>query len=158
MTTTANTSPKILWFDDTACHDQAQVGGKAAHLSRLAADYPVPPGFCLGATAFNPTHPTNAPLPEAIAAVLTVAYGMLASRCGVPFDVPVAVRSSALDEDGDLASFAGQHETELNLIGIEAVLGAVVRCWASGRNERALAYREQHGLTLEEARGAVLVQ
>ena len=39
MTTTANTSPKILWFDDTACHDQAQVGGKAAHLSRLAADY-----------------------------------------------------------------------------------------------------------------------
>jgi pyruvate,water dikinase len=68
------------------------------------------------------------------------------------------VRSSALDEDGDLASFAGQHETELNLTGIDAVLGAVVRCWASGRNERALAYREQHGLTLEEARVAVLVQ
>jgi phosphoenolpyruvate synthase/pyruvate phosphate dikinase len=38
------------------------------------------------------------------------------------------------------------------------VLGAVARCWASGRNERALAYREQHGLHLEEARIAVLVQ
>ncbi|HZB84755.1 MAG TPA: PEP/pyruvate-binding domain-containing protein [Rubrobacteraceae bacterium] len=158
MTTTANTSPKILWFDDPACHDQAQVGGKAAHLSRLAADYPVPPGFCLGATAFNPTHPTNAPLPEAIATVLTVAYGMLASRCGVPFDVPVAVRSSALDEDGDLTSFAGQHETELNVVGIEAVLGAVARCWASGRTERALTYRRRQGLEVEGVRLAVVVQ
>src|SRR5918911_899206 len=126
MTTTANTSPKILWFGDPACHDQAQVGGKAAYLSRLAADYPIPPGFCLAAAAFDPTHPTDSPLPEAIAAVLTVAYGMLASRCGVS-DVPVAVRSSALDEDGNLTSFAGQHETELNVAGIEAVLGAIGR-------------------------------
>jgi phosphoenolpyruvate synthase/pyruvate phosphate dikinase len=157
MTTTSDTSPKILWFDDPACHDQAQVGGKAAHLSRLAADYSVPPGFCLGATAFNPTHPTYAPLPEAIAAVLTVAYGTLASSCGVS-DVPVAVRSSALGEDGGLTSFAGQHETELNVCGIEAVLGAVARCWASGRNERALAYRRQQGLEVEGMRLAVVVQ
>jgi phosphoenolpyruvate synthase/pyruvate phosphate dikinase len=68
------------------------------------------------------------------------------------------VRSSALDEDGDLASFAGQHETELNLVGVDDVLGAVARCWASGRNERALAYRKQQGLDTEEVRLAVLVQ
>ena len=156
MITTANT-PNILWLDDRACYDLAQIGGKAAHLSRLAANYRVPPGFCLTAAAFHPAHPADAPLPPALTTALAAAYEALSCRGGVP-DVPVAVCSSALDEDGDLASFTGQHETELNLTGVEAVLGAVVRCWASGRNERALAYREQHGLTLEEARVAVLVQ
>lgn len=156
MISTTNV-PDILWLDDRACEDPAQVGGKAAHLSRLAADYRVPSGFCLTAAAFDPTHPADAPLPTALTTALATTYETL-SRCGGVPNVPVAVRSSALDEDGDLASFAGQHETELNLTGIDAVLGAIVRCWASGRNERALAYREQHGLTLEEARVAVLVQ
>src|SRR5215213_11989474 len=152
MVATTNV-PNILWLGDRACDDPAEVGGKAAHLSRLAADYRVPAGFCLTAAAFDPDHSVDAPLPPALAAALAAAYEALARGCDVP-DVPVAVRSSALDEDGDLASFAGQHETELNLIGIEAMLGAVVRCWASGRNERALAYREQHRLALEEARVA----
>jgi phosphoenolpyruvate synthase/pyruvate phosphate dikinase len=148
--------PNILWLGDSACNDPAQVGGKAAHLSRLAADYQVPSGFCLPA-AFDPAHPADAPLPTALAAALAAAYEALARRVGVP-DVPVAVRSSALDEDGELASFAGQHETELNLVGADAVLGAIARCWASGRNERALAYRKQQGLDTEEVRLAVLVQ
>jgi phosphoenolpyruvate synthase/pyruvate phosphate dikinase len=147
MIATANT-PNILWLGDRACHDLAQVGGKAAHLSLLAADYHVPSGFCLTAPAFDPAYPVDAPMPPALAAALAAAYEALARGCDV-LEIPVAMRSSALDEDGDLASFAGQHETELNLIGIEAVLGAVVRCWASGRNERALAYREQHGLALK---------
>jgi phosphoenolpyruvate synthase/pyruvate phosphate dikinase len=147
----------ILWLGDRACNDPAQVGGKAAHLSRLAADYQVPPGFCLTATAFDPDHSADAPLPTALAAALAAAYEALARRVGVP-DVPVAVRSSALDEDGDLASFAGQHETELNVVGVDDVLDAVVRCWASGRNERALAYREQQGLDTKGVRLAVLVQ
>ncbi len=156
MTATTNTD-EILWLGDRACHDPARVGGKAAQLSRLAADYRVPPGFCLTAAAFDPEHSAAAPMPSALAATLAAAYKVLSHRVSIP-NVPVAVRSSALDEDGDLASFAGQHETELNLTGIEAVLGAVSRCWASGRNERALAYREQHGLDIEEARVAVLVQ
>jgi phosphoenolpyruvate synthase/pyruvate phosphate dikinase len=147
----------ILWLGDRACDDPARVGGKAAHLSRLAADYRVPAGFCLTAAAFDPDHSVDDPLPTALAAVLAAAYEALARRVGLP-DVPVAVRSSALDEDGDLASFAGQHETELNLVGVDDVLGAVARCWASGRNERALAYRKQQGLDTEEVRLAVLVQ
>jgi pyruvate, water dikinase len=147
----------ILWLGDRACADPARVGGKSAHLSRLAADYRVPPGFCLTATAFDPDHSADAPLPTALAAALAAAYEALAGRVGVP-DVPVAVRSSALDEDGHLASFAGQHETELNLVGVDAVLGAVAHCWASGRNERALAYRKQQGLDTEKVRLAVLVQ
>jgi len=46
----------------------------------------------------------------------------------------------------------------LNLVGVDAVLGAITRCWASGRNERALSYRKQQGLDTEEVRLAVLVQ
>jgi phosphoenolpyruvate synthase/pyruvate phosphate dikinase len=157
MTISATTVPDILWFGEDACCDPAQVGGKAAHLSRLAADYLIPPGFCLSAAAFDPAHPPDAPLPEGLATALAAAYEDLSRRCGVD-NVPVAVRSSALDEDGDLASFAGQHETELNLVGVEAMLGAVARCWASGRDERALAYRRQHGLGIDEVRVAVLVQ
>ncbi|HVF01234.1 MAG TPA: PEP/pyruvate-binding domain-containing protein [Rubrobacteraceae bacterium] len=156
MIATTNVS-NILWLGDRACDDPARVGGKSAHLSRLSADYQVPSGFCLTAAAFDPDHSADAPLPTALAAALTAAYEALARRVGCP-DVPVAVRSSALDEDGDLASFAGQHETELNLVGVDDVLGAVVRCWASGRNERALAYRKQQGLNTEEVRLAVLVQ
>src|SRR5215210_1692168 len=156
MITTTNVF-NILWLGDRACNDPAEVGGKAAHLSRLAADYQVPPGFCLTATAFDPDHSADAPLPTALAAALAAAYEALACRVGVP-DVPVAVRSSALDEDGDLASFAGQHETELNVVGVDDVLDAVVRCWASGRNERAMAYREQQGLDTKGVRLAVLVQ
>lgn len=156
ITSTTNVS-NILWLGNRACDNPAQVGGKSAHLSRLAADYHVPFGFCLTAAAFNPEHSADAPLPTALAGALAAAYEALAHRVGYP-DVPVAVRSSALDEDGDLASFAGQHETELNLVGIDAVLGAIVRCWASGRNERALAYRKQQGLNTAEVRLAVLVQ
>jgi pyruvate, water dikinase len=147
----------ILWLGDRACDDPARVGGKAAHLRRLTADYRVPPGFCLTAAAFDPAHSVDAPLPTALAAVLAAAYEALSRRVDLP-DVPVAVRSSALDEDGDLASFAGQHETELNLVGFDDVLGAVARCWASGRNERAMAYRKQQGIDTEEVRLAVLVQ
>jgi phosphoenolpyruvate synthase/pyruvate phosphate dikinase len=106
-------------------------------------------------TGFRRASPS--PLPADLQAELAAAYGALSRSSGVP-DVPVAVRSSALDEDGDLASFAGQHETELNLVGIDAVLGAVARIWASARNERALTYRRQQGLEVRGVRLAVLVQ
>ena len=157
MQTITSVRPAILRLGDPACGDPTQVGGKAAHLSRLAAEHRVPAGFCLTAAAYRPDHPPEAPLPADLEAELAAAYEALSHSSGIP-DVPVAVRSSALDEDGELASFAGQHETELNLVGIDAVLGAVTRTWASARNERALAYRRQQGLEIEEVRIAVLVQ
>ncbi len=157
MQTITSVRPAILRLGAPACGDPAQVGGKAAHLSRLAAEHRVPAGFCLTAAAYRPDHPPGAPLPADLEAELAAAYEALSRSSGIP-DVPVAVRSSALDEDGELASFAGQHETELNLVGIDAVLGAVARTWASARNERALAYRRQQGLEIEEVRIAVLVQ
>lgn len=119
------------------------VGGKAAALSRLAADFPVPPGFCV-TTAAHALAP--GPLPPAVVVrAVAEAYANLAARCGTA-DPAVAVRSSAVDEDGADASFAGQHETYLNVKGIDAVLDAVARCWASGSTERALCYRRRHGL------------
>jgi pyruvate,water dikinase len=157
MELSTSTRAATLRLGDPACGDPTQVGGKAVHLSRLAADYRVPAGFCLTADAYDPAQSPNAPMEAIIATEVAAAYQALSNDCGVS-DVPVAVRSSALDEDGDLASFAGQHETELNLEGVAAVLGAVARCWASARNERALAYREQQGLDIEEVKLAVLVQ
>jgi pyruvate,water dikinase len=63
-----------------------------------------------------------------------------------------------VDEDSATASFAGQHDTFLNVTGIDAVVAAVVRCWQSLSSPRALEYRRQHGLSVEGARLAVLVQ
>ncbi len=152
-----NARSAILRLGDPASRDPARVGGKAANLSRLAAHHRIPAGFNVTADAYRPDHPPDAPLPADLTAELAAAYEALSRISGVP-DVPVAVRSSALDEDGGLASFAGQHETELNLVGTDAVLGAVARTWASARNERALTYRMQQGLEIEEVRLAVLVQ
>ena len=58
-------------------------------------------------------------------------------------DFIAAVGSSAVDEDGSTASFAGQHETSLNIVGAEAIFQAVMRCWESARSEHALDYRRQ---------------
>jgi phosphoenolpyruvate synthase/pyruvate phosphate dikinase len=73
-------------------------------------------------------------------------------------ELVVAVRSSAADEDGAAASFAGQHETYLNIVGAEAIIQAVTRCWESARSERALEYRRQQGLSVDRLQLAVLVQ
>jgi pyruvate,water dikinase len=70
----------------------------------------------------------------------------------------VAVRSSAVDEDGRAASFAGQYETFLNLVGVEQVGRAVRDCWASMRAERVLEYRRRYGLSVDRSQLAVLVQ
>lgn len=72
--------------------------------------------------------------------------------------VSVAVRSSAVDEDSSGASFAGQHDTFLNVVGEESVADAVVRCWSSVSNPYALEYRRQQGLSLDSLKIAVLVQ
>jgi phosphoenolpyruvate synthase/pyruvate phosphate dikinase len=144
---------EIVWLGDPACHERDLVGGKAAHLSRLAATHLVPPGFCLTARfAFDQLAHGAAPYQQ-----MEDAYRQLAARCGIE-SPPVAVRSSAIDEDGSVASFAGQHETYLNRVGPAAVADAAMRCWQSVRSERALAYRRAMVLDQAESRLAVLVQ
>jgi phosphoenolpyruvate synthase/pyruvate phosphate dikinase len=156
----------IVWLGEQACEECALVGGKAANLCRLASEHPVPPGFCLTSVAFDRAvsggvhefeESSAASFPPGLREEIIHAYRLLAERCGVAAP-SVAVRSSALDEDGAGASFAGQHETYLNVVGGEAVADAIARCWASAFSARARQYRRRHGLALEGFRIAVLVQ
>jgi pyruvate,water dikinase len=66
--------------------------------------------------------------------------------------VPVAVRSSSVDEDGDAASFAGQQETYLWVVGADEVVDRVKECWASMYSPQAIAYR--HSLDEHDAQEA----
>jgi phosphoenolpyruvate synthase/pyruvate phosphate dikinase len=138
-------SSSVLWLGESACSDSTLVGGKAANLSRLAATHRVPPGVCL------PGHVQVSDVD------IEEAYCEMGARCGV-LEPAVAVRSSALDEDGVANSFAGQHETLLNVRGLAELHTAVERCQESVRAPRALAYRRERGLTASAARLAVLVQ
>src|SRR6185369_7478085 len=69
-----------------------------------------------------------------------------------------AVRSSATAEDLPAASFAGQQDTYLNVVGPAAVLQSVSRCWASLFTERAVTYRLRNGLDHRKVHMAVVVQ
>jgi len=142
----------LLWFGDPKSFDVALVGGKAANLSRLARMYHrVPDGFCIPVTLMDEAHPLDL-RNEVIASISDL------MACHSLPELVVAVRSSAVDEDGATASFAGQHETYLNIVGADSIIQAVTRCWESARSERALEYRRQQGLSLERLQLAVLVQ
>ncbi len=145
----------VVTLGDPRAADPALVGPKAAHLSALAASHPVPPGFCLTAEAYRRAERAGGIDPELSRAIVD-AYTHLVGAGSPP--APVAVRSSALDEDGPAASFAGQHATILGVVGLDAVLEAIEQTWASLRSEAALAYRRDHGLPKDGLALAVLVQ
>ena len=90
-----------------------------------------------------------------IAREIEQSYRTLAERTSSQF---VAVRSSSALEDRQEASGAGQHDTFLNVSSFPLVLDSLKKCWASFWNERALAYRQAHGLSHFDASMAVLVQ
>lgn len=125
--------------------DPQVFGGKAAQLcAALRAGLPVPGGLALGA-AFV----------DALASGSTAARTEF-FRLAEGIEGPVAVRSSAIGEDGAAASFAGQHATKLNVLGGEAAVDAVVDVWRSGRTESALSYRQRMGATDEPQVGVVV--
>ncbi|MCP4346408.1 MAG: hypothetical protein GY795_12880 [Desulfobacterales bacterium] len=148
----------LVWLGQPECHNISVAGGKASNLSRLVAEFPVPPGFCLTAAAFAQCIPDRdtADLPTEIRDILKNAYQTLAEYCGT--EPKVAVRSSAVNEDGQGASFAGQYETFLNVIGIEALFKAVSRCRASFFSSRVRAYQSERGISEGSTRISVLVQ
>jgi pyruvate,water dikinase len=85
------------------------------------------------------------PLPSSLADAVADAHARLAGRTGQGARLRVAVRSSAVSEDGHAASFAGQYETYLGVSGVDDVLLHIRRCWASGFSAHALAYRRRFG-------------
>jgi pyruvate,water dikinase len=168
----------ILTPDDDAALIEAWGGGKAknlAHMERLGLS--VPSWFCvstraldvfLGSNRDGAMPPAASPadlarqmehrlltgsMPSSIADA--VAGALRDSGLDTGF---VAVRSSALDEDSEKNSFAGQLASFLFRRGVDDVLAALVRCWLSAFSEGALAYRRQRGLGLDAIRVAVVVQ
>ncbi|HWO26418.1 MAG TPA: rifamycin-inactivating phosphotransferase [Kofleriaceae bacterium] len=166
----------------------AVVGGKGAHLGELSRieGVRVPAGFCVTTDAFRRIL-AEAPsiddrldrlsrlspddreairalsgelrqilegiaLPDELAAAITRSLAQLGEGAAY------AVRSSATAEDLPTASFAGQQDTYLNIVGPEAILQHVSRCWASLFTERAVTYRLRNGFTHRKVHMAVVVQ
>jgi pyruvate,water dikinase len=178
----------VLGFQEIDQRQIAVVGGKGAHLGELSLieGIRVPAGFCVTTRAFHRIM-AAAPsiddrldrlsrLPpddrEAIRA-LSAEIRRTLEATAIPDDLAAAiicplarlgeqaayaVRSSATAEDLPTASFAGQQDTYLNVVGPAAILQHVRRCWASLFTERAVTYRLRNGFDHRKIRMAVVVQ
>jgi pyruvate,water dikinase len=178
----------VLGLHEIDATQVAVVGGKGAHLGALSRieGIRVPPGFCVTTAAFqrivasapslddgfeqlsrlkpddrNAIGALSAelrrtieaiPVPDALAAEIARALDRLGTR------TPCAVRSSATAEDLPTASFAGQQDTYLNVVGLPAILQHISRCWASLFTERAVTYRQRNGFDHRKVHMAVVVQ
>lgn len=180
-------TPYTLEFTNIGQADHARVGGKCSSLGEMTqAGVAVPPGFAVTTDAYaamldhhglrdeidralDGVDPENLDqvdraaqavririrshhLPEDVEAAIRAAYAAL----GV--DIPVAVRSSATAEDLPDASFAGQQDTYLWVIGADDVVAKVRDCWASLFATRAVAYRQRQGIPHEGVMMSVGVQ
>jgi pyruvate, water dikinase len=126
--------------------EEQQFGGKASKLAlALKAGLPVPPGFSLGTVHVEAVANSH----EETLNNLRESFKALGGPC--------AVRSSAIGEDSDAASFAGQHLTLLNIRHEDEIVPAVLQVRASAHTEAARAYRRKMGLD-ETPRVAVVVQ
>ena len=178
----------VLGFEEIDQTQVAVVGGKGAHLGELSRieGIRVPAGFCVTTDAFRRIR-AGAPsiddqldllsrlrpddresirtlsaeicraldavaIPDDVAAAVTGAITQLGDRAAY------AVRSSATAEDLPTASFAGQQDTYLNVVGPAAILQHVSRCWASLFTERAVIYRLRNGFDHRKVHMAVVVQ
>ncbi len=91
-------------------------------------------------------------MPDTVVKAIAEGYARLGAN------VPVAVRSSATAEDLPFASFAGQQDTYLNVVGRDHVIDATRRCWASLWTDRAVAYRATNGIDPRTVQLAVVIQ
>jgi pyruvate, water dikinase len=158
----------VVSLDDAACREVACAGGKGASLAAMrAAGLPVPPGFVVPARVLEQSVDTPRLRALALAGAHEAAEALVRA-CEPPREAiveayrglgegRVAVRSSACAEDSEAASYAGQQETYLDVLGEEDVCRRVVDCWASFFSERALFYRARKG-SLDDLRMAVVVQ
>jgi pyruvate,water dikinase len=178
----------VLGFQEIDQAQVAVVGGKGVHLGELSRieGLRVPVGFCVTTDAFRRIM-AEAPsiddrldrlshlkpddreairalsaeirqtleqiaIPDDLAAAITSALAQLGEQAAY------AVRSSATAEDLPTASFAGQQDTYLNVVGPAATLQHISRCWASLFTERAVTYRLRNSLDQRKVRMAVVVQ
>jgi rifampicin phosphotransferase len=177
----------VDWLDGAEADIARVGGKAASLIRLAAFGFRIPPGFCLTTDGFeahvatlpgrdildtNPTalldEPTRTALVEAmvrgplsppVADALRAPLERLSREMASAQDRPprLAVRSSAIAEDSAGASFAGLHDTELDLAAAD-VEPAVLRCWASLWSDRAVGYRARRGLALDGGAMAVVVQ
>jgi pyruvate,water dikinase len=178
----------VLDFQEIDLTQVAVVGGKGARLGELSRieGIRVPPGFCVTTDAFqrilaettsigdrldrlDRLGPDDSESIRALSAEIrqalegTVIPKDLGSAITRPLvrlgeQAAYAVRSSATAEDLPTASFAGQHDTYLNIVGPAAIRLHVSRSWASLFTERAVTYRLRHGVDHRKVHMAVVVQ
>ena len=127
-------------------HDEKIFGGKSVQVgASLRAGLPVPQGWALSVDF------VDAVVNKDQAALATLAYFLHDKP------QPFAVRSSGVGEDANIASFAGQHFTELKRIGFADIVSAIHLVWGSGHSAGARAYRAKLGIT-EKPQTAVTLQ
>ena len=125
--------------------DERLFGSKAVGLGQAIRDgLPVPPGVALSGS-----------IVEAVAAGEESAIREVV-QWAKPLGGPLAVRSSAVDEDGASASFAGQHLTLLNVPSAEALNSALSEVWWSANSDSAITYRQRVGLFTRPSVGVVV--
>ncbi|TMF22185.1 MAG: phosphoenolpyruvate synthase [Chloroflexi bacterium] len=178
----------VVGFQDVDKSKLLVAGGKGANLGEISKieGIRVPDGFCISAEAFKRSVGETSSIKELLdnLSLLKVEdrdeIGELSSEIrrsieglAIPQDInkevtsflsrlgeknSYAVRSSATAEDLPTASFAGQHDTYLNVVGTEAILRNISKCWASLFTQRAVIYRLQNGLDHRKVHMAVVVQ
>jgi phosphoenolpyruvate synthase/pyruvate phosphate dikinase len=171
----------VLDLHEVGAEQVSVVGGKGANLGELSRidGVRVPPGFCVTTAAFrrvvaetpamdrlsrlDPADrqaigALSAEIRRAIEAVAIPADLATAVTEALDENTAYAVRSSATAEDMPTASFAGQQDTYLNVVGAAAVLEHIARCWASLFTERAVIYRRRNGIDHRKVDMAVVVQ
>jgi rifampicin phosphotransferase len=179
--------PHVLWLAECTPERVSAVGGKATGLGALLREgLQVPPGFAITTAAYREHVERNGLEPqiqrlladcttfeaqqhasdeiralfEASRPTPSLEDAILAAYAELPAhgEQPAAVRSSAIGEDSASASFAGQQETYLWILGGGEVVRHVVRCWASLFTAQAIAYRAQMHTPVENLAMGVVVQ
>ncbi|MGP4063491.1 phosphoenolpyruvate synthase [Oceanobacillus sp. M65] len=178
----------VLGFQEMKKTQLGLVGGKGLNLGELSKieGIQVPEGFCITTAAFQNALEQNEAF-HALVDQLTLLKAEDRDQIGevsrnirkvimeveVPSEVaeaiaqhlsqlgeqhPYAVRSSATAEDLPHASFAGQQDTYLNIIGKEAIMQHISKCWASLFTDRAVIYRMQNGFDHNQVYLSVIIQ
>ena len=181
-------SSNILGFQEIDKTRLALVGGKAANLGELSKmeDILVSDGFCISTEVYKRLIEANKQLSSLLDKLsglkadnrkdiseVGMKIRILIEEIPIPKDIreeirdrlalfdekdAFAVRSSATAEDLATASFAGQQDTYLNIIGKEEILKYISKCWASLFTDRAITYRTQNGFDHRQVYLSVIVQ
>ncbi len=162
----------IKAFDEIRKGDIAIAGGKGANLGEMTqAGITVPPGVVLTADAYDFFMEAGGIEPQKFESAAQIRSAILSTKMPAEIETEIrefcgtleegarmAVRSSATAEDLDDASFAGQQETYLNVIGTDNVLTKIRECYASLWGDRAVSYRKNSGYDKQKTSLAVVIQ